>query len=287
MLECHLLPDRGLVSGVARLGGRRRTDRRGGTRLSVDLAVEHRAQAQVRLRSGREAHLGSRVPATVLQARHGDLRALHGGEPDGHVDDAVLLAADDGVTAEDDDRLVLRLDRDRGDRATTELVDVDHVRLGGFIECQVCRTGVLGGRVECDDDEAVALHRDDGSDAVEELGDGLAIGACHAVIQGRNRASSCGTGGAWRHHRLGVSGRPSHPGRRPRRRRYDQHRRRLSRVSTPVEPSLATGWVRMPLRPSSRLLARKRPRDVHGFLPWRPAVAVARFYRRRDPQDQQ
>ena len=71
----------------------------------------------------------------------------------------------------------------------------------GLVERQVRGDGGVSGGAERDDDEAVALHRDDGRDGADESFESWTVRACHGSMKRRICASYGVTSGARAHHR--------------------------------------------------------------------------------------
>ena len=166
LAAADLRPDLALVRSVGLWRGRAGGSELGGAAaLLADLVAQHRAQGVVGLAPGPKAGGEARVPASELEAGDRQLGELAGGQPDADVDDPVLLAAGDGVTSEDDDRLLLRGRSHRRDGAGANLVDVHRAVDDCLLEEEVREhraRRVLGGYrgFERDEHEPVALHRD-------------------------------------------------------------------------------------------------------------------------------
>ena len=125
----------------------------------------------VGLAAGPEARGVPRVPAPVLETGDRELGDLPGRQPDGDVDDPVLLAADDRVAREDHDGPVLRGRLHRWDGAGPDLANLDHAVGDGLLEKEIRGRRVVGAGVralERHEHEPVALHRHARAEADED-----------------------------------------------------------------------------------------------------------------------
>ena len=135
------------------------------------------------------------VPAALLDARDGDRQLRAGADEHRHVEDAVLLRADELLAVVEQHGLVERVDHgELGHRAGVgDLGDREPARQR-LVERDVGRDGIAGGEERRDHDAAVL-------DRVAEL-EGEGCGRCHVVLlSGSERsppAAACLTSGARR-----------------------------------------------------------------------------------------
>ena len=88
------------------------------------------------------------VPASLLDAAHGDLKLRPGSDQDRRVDDPILIGADQFLTVEDQDSTIRGVlqQQPRYGCALVQLRDVEQVALERFVERQVIQRDLVLGQ---------------------------------------------------------------------------------------------------------------------------------------------